>query len=333
MIRARSRSRSEAWRYIYIYIYAVPSSCCDRIGTSPQSTGQVGARSSHLPRPCRPAFGAGRVIRYVFCPRDAVPIVSLAAKLVFLGKFGVVMNQDADAFIKAPVAIPPSWIDVLKDADIIDDEALAHLQRQRYRLAKIRTDHIPVPAEWLEDDPDLPTSMAHDLNQLIPAGLVGTDLEALQKTLGAFFAFIDSWHTGSNVTGPVQDEADLQNKIRTFLQARSLTVTEGSVTSGGKTDLLAENSVLVENKFTSEIIADLLKHALDAGTQGRRYAISLGSRVIIVPLAYVPRPGDMPSKPRSFAVRAITSGDDRRAEIRVLVPYGAATPSREKRTN
>jgi hypothetical protein len=64
--------------------------------------------------------------------------------------------------------------------------------------------------------------------------------------------------------------------------------------------------------------------------QGRRYVIALNSQVVLVALAYVPKPGEVWSKSASITVRQITRNGDERVEIRFALPYGAPVPFREK---
>jgi HD superfamily phosphohydrolase len=265
---------------------------------------------------------------YVFCPRDAVPVVSVAAKITFLKQFGAVMNADADAFIKARADLPRSWQEALRQDDFLEDTVFEYIERRRYSLLKVSERHVPAPAAWIEDDPDFAIRLVSIINKYLPAGLVEEDICALQSSFRGLFAFIDNWHTGHNITGSVKSEADLQDRLRTFLTGHGLKVTEGATMSGGQFDLLLQDRILLENKFAGKE-TDPENCAVAAATQGRRYAVAVGSRVVFVPLAYIPEKGAVPSKPRSFVARPVSPGDDRRVEIRVLIPYGAPVPSRE----
>ncbi|HTV54963.1 MAG TPA: HD domain-containing protein [Terriglobia bacterium] len=265
---------------------------------------------------------------YVFCPRDVVPIVAIAAKLVFLERFGIVMSREADAYIKARSDLPAEWRSALQNSGLMDDAAFSHLDRETYTLIRIEEKHIPAPAAWLEDDPDFAVRIAAQLNGCLPSGLVDADLKALEETFSGLFAFIDGWHAGPSISSQVENEADLQGRLRTFLVGRGLKVVEGASQSGGKYDLFVQDRILLENKFTGQE-ANPETWAAGAATQGRRYAVALSSRIIFIPLAYIPTAGAVPAKPKSFAVRPISPLDNRRAEIRMLIPYGAPSPSRE----
>ena len=66
--------------------------------------------------------------------------------------------------------------------------------------------------------------------------------------------------------------------------------------------------------------------------QGRSYAISLSSQIVIVVLAYIPKASDFPSKPETISVHPISARSDNRVEIRIALPYGAVKPSDEKKS-
>lgn len=266
---------------------------------------------------------------YVFCPRETVAVIGLAAKLVFLERFGLVMAKEADGYIKAP-EIRRGWLEHLEEAGHIDHEAVQHLQEQRFSLLRITLDDVPVPAEWLADDPDLGVELANGLDALLPAGLILAEKEALTKTLSGLFRFVDTWHNSGNVTATLPNEAGLQAKVREALDYQGVRTSEAGKLSGGEFDLVAEDRVLIENKLAEEV-RDPFDAKSAAGTQGRRYAIALGGRLVIVVMAYIPKPGQFPAKAKSILVRKIDAQDDRRAEIRIVIPHGAVVPSREKR--
>lgn len=265
---------------------------------------------------------------YVFCPREMVALIELAAKLVFLQRFGVVMAREADGYIKAP-AISDGWLEHLRETAIIDDELLQHLKEQRFSLLRFEPDDIPVPQEWLEEDPDIAVRLSAELDDLLPAGVVATEKKALTKTLEGLCKFLDTWHGGDRATETLQNEAALQRILREALSYAGIKIAEAGELSGGEFDLLAEDRVVIENKI-AEQVRDPFDAKSAAATQGRRYAIALGARVVIVAIAYIPKPGQFPTKVKSIMVRKIDNSDDRRAEIRVIIPYGAVVPSSEK---
>jgi hypothetical protein len=86
---------------------------------------------------------------------------------------------------------------------------------------------------------------------------------------------------------------------------------------------------LIENKF--HVSTGKPKEAArPAGMQGRRYAISLGSQVVIVVLGYEAKPAQLPNKSQTLSVHGISGSDANRVELRFSLPYGAPSPSGEK---
>jgi hypothetical protein len=122
----------------------------------------------------------------------------------------------------------------------------------------------------------------------------------------------------------------LQTYLRDALRMFGLKIDERSTVGGGELDLYVEDAILIENKFHSSP-ADAADVAPAAGMQGRRYAISLGSQVVIVAAAHKANPGKFPNKTDCVSVRPISSTDRNRVEIRFSVPFDAVVPSREKR--
>jgi HD superfamily phosphohydrolase len=266
---------------------------------------------------------------YVFCPREVAPIIGLAAKIVFLGRFGVSMAEEADGYIKAKAA-PSAWLPPLTAAGVIDELSEELLTSRRYSLVTVRPDDLKVPQGWINDDPDLATRLSVEIQKYLRGGLTAEHMKALGRVLEAMFRFVDTWLQGPRVTQPLDDEEALQNHLREALVMAGLSVSEGTVVGGGKLDLYVENSILLENKFhASPASPEGLSPA--AGMQGRRYAVALSSQVVIVVSAYQAKPGELRTKSQSVSVRQIAKSDGNRVEIRFDVPFGAVIPSREKR--
>lgn len=267
---------------------------------------------------------------FVFCPKTVVPLVSLAARLVFLKRFGVAMAKDADGFIKAGLQVKEEVWSILLSNGITDAEAIELLSSRRYSLIAVRADELGVPSKWLLEDPDLDSKLAVSLNKALVSGLTHEHLSTLTKTLSAMFSIVDVWFDSHRVTGPLAAEDELQNFLRDQLRASGdLEVTEGTRVSGGNLDLLVDGAVVIENKFHGEA-RDPSSISKSAGMQGRRYAISLGSQVVIVATGYQPKPGSFPNKPSIVEVRPVTGSSENRVEVRFSFPYNAVTPSREK---
>ena len=82
---------------------------------------------------------------YVFAPREVLPIVALAAKVVFLTEFGVVMNGNADGSIKAGQTIGAKWIDQLADQGVIDQDVVTQLQTKQESLLSLQRNDLAIP--------------------------------------------------------------------------------------------------------------------------------------------------------------------------------------------
>jgi hypothetical protein len=154
-------------------------------------------------------------------------------------------------------------------------------------------------------------------------------MKALGKVLVGMYKFVDAWFDNNRVTSDLASEDALQSQLREALTMHGLKVDEGSKIGGGKLDLYVEDAILIENKFHSSpvLAADV---APAAGMQGRRYAISLGSQVVIVVAAHKVEPGKFPNKAECISVKSISRQDRNRAEVRFTVPFGAVVPSSEK---
>ena len=266
---------------------------------------------------------------YVFCPCDVAPIVAIASKIVFLGRFGVTMAKEADGYIKTTQSIDQTWLEALVDAQLIDTLAAEHLSSKRYSLLAVRPDDLRFPDTWIHDDPDLAHRIAAEIGKHLNGGLIAEHVAALGNVLAALYAFVDTWFESGQVTRDLADEAALQDRLRTCFGYRGLKTEEGSKVGGGALDVFVDDAILVENKFhgTAQTPAAAVPAA---GMQGRRYAIGLNSQVVIVVLAYMPPPGAFPTKPQCMTIHRVSTGEKNRVEIRFTLPYRAVVPSSEK---
>lgn len=281
---------------------------------------------SFNPQKWAEAYDLQKRTGYVFCPRNVAPIVGMAAKIIFLKKFGVVMAQEADGYIKADPA-PEHWVAPITNAEIIDQRAADLLKEKRHSLIPVRAEDLCIPGEWLKSDPDLSTRLSLDVQNCLHGGLTAEDMGAFRKVLGALFAFVDEWYMGSSVTGDLSGERELQTRMEKSLRASKVSLAEGTEVSGGELDLFAENAILIENKYSSKpkkSIGD------GPGVQGRRYAISLSSQVVIVVSASKAKAGEFPDKANCVSVRPIAGDDLNRVQICFDLPFGAVPPSAEK---
>jgi HD superfamily phosphohydrolase len=263
---------------------------------------------------------------YVFCPREIAPIIGLASKIVFLSKFGVVMAEEADGYIKAE-SPNSAWINGLVDCGIIDDLARNLLERKRHGLVRVTRTALNMPEGWLRADPDLDVRMAGEIQAFLKSGLMKDHIDSFGKTMGAIFSMIDTWYASDRCTKEVRNEAELQEFVLDSFRMKDLRVAEGSVIGGGKLDLLVEGAVLVENKFSPDGLSSKIENA---AVQGRRYAIALNSQLVVV-IDARKIIGDFPQKAQCWKISQICRSDQNMVEIRIALPYGAVLPSREQR--
>jgi hypothetical protein len=203
------------------------------------------------------------------------------------------------------------------------------LSSKRYSLLAVRPDDLRFPDTWIRDDPDLAHRIAAEIGKHLKGGLVAEHVAALGNVLAALYAFVDTWFESGQVTRNLDNEAALQDRLRTCFGHRGLKTDEGSRVGGGALDIFVDDAVLVENKFHGTAHAPA-GAAPAAGMQGRWYAIALNSQVVIVVLAYVPPPGAFPTKPQCMTIHSISTGERNRVEIRFTLPYRAVVPSSEK---
>src|SRR6185295_14239338 len=137
----------------------------------------------------------------------------LAAKIVFITRYGVVMAEEADGYIKAKSA-NPKWIPALVKGNVIDEAAAERLTSQRYSLLRTRPEDLKVPDVWLQDDPDFAVRMSVVIQKHLQGGLTAEHLKALGSVMSALFAFVDMWFSGGRATSELADEAALQQLLR-----------------------------------------------------------------------------------------------------------------------
>jgi hypothetical protein len=267
---------------------------------------------------------------YVFCPREVVPVISLASKIVFLGRFGVTMAKEADGYIKATPPTPSIWLGALVAAKVIDQETSDHLSSHRHSLVAVVAENLKIPDSWIQEDPDIAPRLAAEINKQLSGGLIAEHIDSLGEVLAALYAFTDAWFESGKVTGALESEEALQRQLRECFTYRNIKTEEGSKVGGGKLDLFAADAVLIENKFHGMSAMPAVASPA-ARMQGRRYAIALSSQIVIVVVAYKASPGLFPTKSSTLSIHEITSGDHNRVEIRITLPYGAVVPSREIR--
>lgn len=270
---------------------------------------------------------------YVFCRREYLPLVALAAKVFFFEKWGYAASDKADRLTKTLGVIKPEWLDALHKKKLIDDVAKEVLARTATVRAFIRKEDIKFPDKWNNEDPDLSQNIADQLRCLLPQGVSAQDRQGVLDTLKGLASFIDAWHCHArwSTEAELNENKQLQARMVEHLRAMKLTVTEGAELSGGETDLIINNLTLIENKVVGEA-ADPLNIKREAAYQANRYAIALCQRIFFTVIAYKPENGAPPLRQtESITVRKLTGQSVTAVEIRAVVPYGCPVPSRQKK--
>lgn len=283
--------------------------------------------SSFNPVKWADAYDLQKGTGYVFCPREVMPIVALAANIEFLVGFGVVMSSDANGFIKAGTMIEERWLEAAVEAGLLDRDAADLISTKKHSLLSLREEDMAVPAAWVVEDPNFRSRLKAQVNRGLPAGLTKLALDAFTRTMGAMFAFVDAWMDGDEVTGEVSREKDLQDRLKRHLRMLGLKVVEGSEVGGGELDLFVDDHVLIENKYKGTPTPQPTTAHAGAGRQGRRYAIALRSQLVITVAAVRVGSQEVPERTKLVSVRQPSTEDANRVEIRFTVPFGAAKPS------
>ncbi|MGY3531797.1 hypothetical protein [Bradyrhizobium sp. USDA 4452] len=168
-----------------------------------------------------------------------------------------------------------------------------------------------------------------DIGKHLRGGLTAEDLDTLTRVLESMYAFVDVWFDGGYVGKDLPSEDALQDLLRNSLRSRGLKVAEATRVGGGKLDLHVEEAVVIENKFHDT--TDRPRAVMPAaGMQGRRYAISLGSQLVMVVMGYEVASGGLPNKSQTLSIHGISGQDANRVELRFSLPYGAPYPSNEQ---
>ena len=269
---------------------------------------------------------------FVFTPRDRVPLVALASRIVFFEEFGLVMDEQADRAAKVTDTVRNSWIQIAREQGLCTPECGEALQANRTPLLPFQVDDIEYPNAWSREDPKARSSLADDLNINLPNGLPASFHQAALTALKALARFVDVVERNGTWTSTTAlPEQQLQGRLREFLDGLQVPVAEGVEFGGGECDLVVAHHVVVENKVISDHIKDPFGSGPNFVWQARRYSFALCSRVVFVVLAY--RPLDesaIPPLPSRIAVVPTPPSTDR-CEIRVAIPWGSGVPSSAKR--
>jgi HD superfamily phosphohydrolase len=268
---------------------------------------------------------------YVFCAREFVPLVALATKKYFFETWGYVVSEKADRLTKTSNALTPELIDRLLQEGAIDDTFASVLKRSRTTRTFLRKGQVSWPKDWANESADFERDLLDDLRTHLPYGFSVDERQALCDTLGGVASFIDTAHKSRSFLTSALSESDIQMALAEHLRARELKVTEGAKLSGGETDLIVSDRIVVENKIVRDV-TDPFAVKPDSPYQANRYATAIASRVYVVLTGYMPK-GGAELLGMTQSIRAEKVPDLARAAvvIRAVVPYGQPPPSHEKR--
>src|ERR1700730_15963316 len=265
---------------------------------------------------------------YVFCPREHIPLVSLAARITLFRRFRLGMSDNADRATKTAGIIQPVWIDNLAACGAIDTECHQQLRGQRVFLSRILLEDIQVPAEWALDRPELAQYLTDEIGICRPGGFVAPVKASLLKTIDAVAKFVQRQIIGGEYASCQRlPERDLQTDLRTHLRTLGLDVREGTEIGGGETDLLTEKVILIENKIAKPT-DDPMSEDYPYPFQARRYTVALCQSIFLTVVGYQPKTvaGILPQS-QSVIVRNVPHVPGDCIDIRFAIPYGTPTPS------
>ncbi|MCY4139241.1 MAG: HD domain-containing protein [Rhodobacteraceae bacterium] len=270
---------------------------------------------------------------FVFTPRNRVPLVALASRIVLYESFKVVMDIQAERAAKVTNVVKSAWVAAAQKHGLCSEDCEKALNGNiSPPLIKFHPDDIALPREWSNLDPDLRQRLVRDLNLYLPSGLVAASHKAVSTAIGDVAVLIDMFEkTGMFVSEEMLAESRLQDEIKQHFMSCQIDVVEGSEISGGETDLILSRQLVVENKVVSNPIRDPFETGYRFSWQARRYSISLCSNVAIVILAYRPSSEEnllqLPARVRILEIR---EDSEERCEVRFVVPWGTGVPSRAK---
>jgi HD superfamily phosphohydrolase len=268
---------------------------------------------------------------YVFCHRDYLPLVAIAAKLYFFERWGYVATEKADRVAKTTKLIDDQAVARLVSADAIDEAAASVLRREKTVLTFVHEGDVNWPADWLREEPEIDKDFVDDLLIKLPQGLPAGDRDALIRTVEALAQFVSSAHLDRTFATSDIDEAELQTQLARHLRATGIDVTEGREMSGGETDLIVDRRFLIENKEVGQTGSPF---TAKSGTpyQANRYSVALSSRVFMTVAAYKPLEDGAPiAQTESIRVTAVPDAGRTVVNLQAVVPYGMKSPSKVRK--
>lgn len=268
---------------------------------------------------------------HVFCPREFIPLVALASKVVFFEEWGYSVSDKADRSIKTAGVIKQAWLENLAAKGIIDKFVVSVLTRELTTRTFVWEGDLNLPKEWFNEDADVEREIVDALRTMLPQGMSAEDKLALVKAIDGVASFVFSVHQDARWVTQIISEGDLQVELARHLRAQKLEVTEAAKLGGGEVDLLIEHRVLAENKIAKDV-ADPFEVKPHAPYQANRYAVAKCSRVFLTVIGYMPKDSaTLVEQSKSVRVRPLEYGGRTAIDIAFVVPFGAKRPSDVRR--
>lgn len=156
---------------------------------------------------------------FVFTPRERVPIVALASRIVFHESFGVMMDIQAERAAKVTSVVKSAWITTAREfGHCSSDFEKAVSGILPPTLAKFHPEDVPLPRNWLNLDPALGQRLADDLNSYLPSGLTASFHTAVSNAIGDLASFVDMLEkTGKFVSREELSENRMQDDMKQHL--------------------------------------------------------------------------------------------------------------------
>jgi len=87
---------------------------------------------------------------FVFAPRRFVPLVALAARLLFYNRYGVAFALEAERAAKTVGVVKRSWFEDLVGAGLCPPAFLESLDKPKPTLLRVEPDRLQLPSKWVE---------------------------------------------------------------------------------------------------------------------------------------------------------------------------------------
>jgi HD superfamily phosphohydrolase len=265
---------------------------------------------------------------FVFAPREFIPLVAIASRVVFFEKFALTMTAAADRASKTVDIVKSKWIDTIAARGVISSECHEALTVKKPRFLPIRESELRLPDDWRRNDPSLARRLSDGLQDALPGGLPASVHASVIDAIEHLVTFIEMAEKGGAFAGVSElSEKRLQERLRDHLRSREVQVQEGPEVGGGETDLVLPGSLVVENKVRGRT-ANPFEAGPHYAWQVRRYAIAVSSKVTFIVLAYQPadETSILPLTQRIAATRP-EGAPDGFAQVRVVIPWGQSVPS------